>query len=172
MLDPFSRGAIVALLALCAAGAFVLAPVRVRSSIETAQQRALASVVTATPSGTDTIVAIQRDPFAEPVTGQMTAVLARAPGMPHGPIGALPSNLSSDTIPSMPGGEPIPAFEAPRITAIVTGAHPYVMLDTGGVHEIKGIGDRVHGIAIVSIDIDGIRLQSGERLTVAGAGRP
>ena len=77
---------------------------------------------------------------------------------------ALPGNLPDGMIPSLPQDA---QQQAARVTAIVTGSHPYAMLDMAGDHEIKGIGDRVDGRPIVAIDFDGVTLQGGERLSVA-----
>ena len=71
----------------------------------------------------------------------------------------------------MPGTSPNSSDAAPRVSAIVTGAHPYAMLETGGMHLIKGVGDRIDGFAIISIEFDGVRLQNGQRLTVDPAGQ-
>jgi hypothetical protein len=171
MLDPFSRGAIVALSALCVVGILALAPVGVRSSIEDVHVQPPPLAVTAADR-TGPVVAIQRDPFTEPIASvaPASAEVARASGG-QGALGPLPSNLSSDTIPAVPGTSPNSSDAAPRVSAIVTGAHPYAMLETGGMHLIKGVGDRIDGFAIISIEFDGVRLQNGQRLTVDPAGQ-
>jgi hypothetical protein len=166
MLDPLSRGAIVALSTLFVAGMLALAPLGVRGSGEETPLPLGVPADAAAASNFVGSVAIRRDPFAEPAVATVSAAVAPA----RLPIGSqvrpLPSNLESDTIPTLPGGAVEVLAGIPRVTAIVTGTHPYAMLDTGGIHEIKGIGDRVGGIAIVSIDMAGVRLQNGERYAV------
>jgi hypothetical protein len=187
MLDQFNRGAIVALTALCVAGAAELAPTAARGFLDEAGPRGVPRPVVALAADTVGIVPLLRDPFAEPrprnvsLASAVTPTTVLAPTItdapaPRGTIETLPSNLASDTIPTLPGA---PADSAgslgpgtgARITAIVTGAHPFAMVENGGDHEIKGIGDRLGGSPIVAIDIDGIRLQNGGRLGVDPAAR-
>ncbi len=179
MLDPFSRGAMLAL-PLCVAALIALAPVRARSSIEE-RAPAVLSLPLPAASDPDEIVAITRDPFAEPAASPVAATLPASSAVGEASlradaVGALPSNLASDPIPAIPGsgratGAAIGGGAAtlagdPRITAIVTGAHPFALVETAGVHEIKGLGDQIAGQPIVGIDLDGIRLQNGARLSV------
>jgi hypothetical protein len=49
---------------------------------------------------------------------------------------------------------------------VVTGAHPYALIERAGIHSIEGLGDRIGNSTIRTIDIDGVRLSSGERLSV------
>lgn len=182
MLDPFSRGAVVALTTLCFASLIALTPIRARSFVAE-NERQPAPPGPRAPLDTLAIVPVARDPFDEPVGHD---AMVPATSVSRSPLrramGALPSNLRSDTIPGMPGSvsdsgapsEPASAGSAAtmsRVTAIVTGAHPYAMIETNGDHEIKGIGDRVGGVAIVAIGLDGLRLQNGQRLTVERAAR-
>jgi hypothetical protein len=179
MLDSYSRAAIVALTALCAAGAFALAPIGARSSIEPTPPR-LASIdmpIALEPSNPATIT---RDPFSEPLahpaptlapaytpTSAQIGTLGVAASA--GPVGeTLPSNLANDTIPAIPG-TPDASVAGARVTAIVTGARPFAMIELGGVHQIKGIGDHIGGQTIVAISIDGVRLSNGDRLAVDAA---
>jgi hypothetical protein len=194
MLDPFSRGAILALTALCAAGAAELAPTPARGFFDQAGPQGVPRSAVALAAETVAIVPVLRDPFAEPKpqnaalapaatpTTALAPTLVDAPTTTNAPvrrgtIETLPSNLTSDTIPTLPGAPPEPAEPlvtgagSARITAIVTGAHPFAMVESGGNHEIKGIGDRLGGIPIVAIDIDGIRLQNGGRVSVDPAAR-
>jgi hypothetical protein len=187
MLDPLSRGAIVAMSVVCISGAVALTPLRARSSNDPnvlRQPEPAPLVATAVRE-----ITIRRDPFAgepsnTPAAGSTTsratsvstppAALAAAqalPGLPGGDIGPLPGNLTNSTIPALPGAPPAVAVTS-RVTAIVTGARPYAMFDSAGYHEIKGVGDRVNGTPITAIDIDGVTLQSGARLRVAGGELP
>jgi hypothetical protein len=170
MLDPFGRGAIIALSALCVAGVFAFAPIRGRSSSADVQLRLLPQVAESAGERI-AILPVRRDPFAQP-HAPATVPTAPAELPPPGTLGTLPANISGDPIPAIPN-QTSDALAAPsRITAIVTGAHPYAMLETAGVHEIKTIGDPVAGSAIVSIDLAGIRLQNGAHLALTSAGSP
>ncbi|MGD0473589.1 MAG: hypothetical protein ABSB70_10255 [Candidatus Velthaea sp.] len=178
MFDLSSRSAIAMLSALGAAAAIGLTP--------SPPQRLL--VATAGPplprvlqSVADPVapVLVVRDPFAEPTPPAVLAATlpVRLPHRQFGPqlsetVEPLPNNLASDTIPALPDSAPDPDPAAPRVSALVTGPHPYAMLDTGGIHEIKGLGDRVGGVTIVSIGLDGVRLRDGKLLGVDPAARP
>jgi hypothetical protein len=172
MLDPFSRGAIVGLAALCVAGTFALDPLRVRGSVFEAVAPRIALTA---PTRQAAFVSIARDPFAEPAapSAPVTSVPA-APPLADASGERLPSNLANDVIPALPGAPSASAGAgaAAHVTAVVTGAHPYALVENDGVHEIKGIGDRIGGIPVTAIDLDGIRLQSGARLTVTREGQP
>jgi hypothetical protein len=173
VLDFISRGAIVVLSALSVAGAIKLAPGTAQNSFAEQARITLQPVVR---SADEPIapVAIRRNPFAEPVPPTVLRATSPARTSLGEAIEPLPSNLANDTIPALPGAAPDLASSAngPRVTAIVTGPHPYAMLDTAGVHDIKGLGDRVGGVAIVAIDLDGVRLGDGKRLMVDPAARP
>jgi hypothetical protein len=179
MLDPFSRGAVVTLCALCVAAALALAPIRARSSIDSAHLAGPSAPVGAATAAVP-IETVVRDPFAQPTTAAASparAVPASAPEpqarhFATDGIEPLPSNVGNDVVPVVPGNAPQPEADTVAVTAVVTGAHPYAMVNTRGVHEIKGIGDRVDGSAVVAIDITGIRLQNGIRLAVDPAGQP
>ncbi len=187
MLDPLSRGAIVAMSVVCISGAVALTPLRARSSNDPSVRHQLVPallVSTAIPELT-----IRRDPFAgepsntaaagstpSPATPVSTAPTALAasqalPVLPGGDVGPLPGNLTNSTIPALPGAPPAVAI-TPRVTAIVTGAHPYAMFDSAGSHQIKGVGDRVNGTPITAIDIDGVTLRGGARLRVTAGELP
>jgi hypothetical protein len=174
MLDLTSRGAIIALSALGVAGAIKLGPAPAEIPFAQRSWRPLPSIARSVADTVAPVVA-RRDPFAEPAPSPAATSAAMQAHVPAvGAIEPLPSNLAHDTIPALPGAPPDepPATSDPRVTAIVTGAHPYAMLDSGGVHAIKGLGDRVGGIAILSIDLDGVRLSDGRRLIVDPAARP
>lgn len=176
MLDPFSRGAIVMLSALSVAATLSLAPIRARSSIDSGHL-ALLSAPMPVAANTVPIEAIRRDPFAMPTATQTqpahdVSLPPPARRFAGDEIEPLPSNVGDDAIPAVPGSVPQSASDAGRVTAVVTGAHPYAMVNTRGVHEIKGIGDLVDGSAVIAIDMTGIRLQNGTRLTVDAADRP
>ena len=165
MFDLISRSAVVALSALCVAGAIKLAPGQAQSAPGAAAPRPLPSLVQLAAERVAS-VPVRRDPFAEPAAGTQSVVPPAARTLAVEKMEPLPSNLPNDTIPALPGSAPDPAASGSRVTAIVTGPHPYAMLETGGVHEIKGLGDAVGGVAIAAISIDGVRLRDGRRLAV------
>jgi len=171
MFDSISRGAIVALSVLSVAGAIKLAPGPVQSAGAETAVRPLPTIHVA--GERVALVTVQRDPFAEPAPP--SPIPAAAPPAPRTLVSekmeTLPGNLANDTIPAVPGSTADPVANGPRVTAIVNGPHPYAMLETGGVHEIKGLGDPVGGVAIVAIAIDGVRLRDGRRLAVDPAAR-
>jgi hypothetical protein len=165
MLDPVSRIAIVALSGLCATWAFTSTPARARDAAEFIAAIPHVSSAAAT-SAAVAPVAIVRDPFATPTASQIGGNVPPLAG--NGKIEPLPSNLASDIIPAMPGtgaSAGAPSGGA-RVTAVVTGLHPYAMVEVSGIHAIKGIGDRVGGVPVVAIDLDGIRLANGARIAV------
>jgi hypothetical protein len=173
MFDFLTRGAVVVLSALSVAGAIGLAPGPLQSPGAEAALRPLPPLV---GLADDRIapVTVGRDPFAEPAPPRAVPAASQAAPTPpvSGTTETLPSNLPNDTIPVLPGSPPDPVAGGPRVTAVVTGPHPYAMLETAGDHEIKGLGDRVGGVGIVAIDIDGVRLGDGRRLPVDPETRP
>jgi hypothetical protein len=176
MLDLISRGAIVASTALCVAAAVALAPTVARSAIAAASLP-LPELPHITRDVADDALPIGRDPFAEPAaSAPAPATLARSASSASSPsavalgIAPLPSNLADETIPAIPGEPSAAATEGLRVTAVVTGAHPYAMIERAGVHEIKGLGDRIGHSAIVGIDLDGVRLDDGSRVRLEADG--
>lgn len=175
MFDIISRGAVVVLSTLSVAGAIKLAAGPLQASGPATMLRPLSAGVRTADNRIAPVVAL-RDPFAEP---RPHTLAIAAPGAAPSPaaravgerLDVLPSNLTHDTIPALPGTPADATAGEPRVTAVVTGPHPYAMLDTGGVHEIKGLGERVGGVVIVAIDIDGVRLSDGRRLLVDPAVR-
>lgn len=172
MLDLFSRSAIVGMSLVCVIGAVALAPARARSSDSPRPASAAPFGVSDAPVPAADIP-IVRDPFTGEPSSRSTVATAAlppasAPALPRGDVGPLPSNLANPAIPTVPAdATPASTATATRVTAIVTGAHPYAMVETAGNHEIKGIGDRIAGTPIAAIAIDGITLVGGQRLDVA-----
>lgn len=186
MLDPFSRGTMLVLSALSIAGAIGLATQSARSSGEPhVPQFGLTAAFPAPRSARESVL---RDPFAEPAR-TVAAVSAASPNVraasndgaldgrsvalrADDDLTALPGNLPNETIPALPGAPSESGTQTARVTAVVTGPHPYAMLERAGVHIIKGLGDRFDGVAITAIDISGVVLANGQRLRVDAAGRP
>jgi hypothetical protein len=69
-------------------------------------------------------------------------------------IGPLPPNAGA-------GGGPFPPAPATRVTAVMTGAHPFALVDEGGTTRIVTTGDEFGGAVIAAIRIDGVHLISG-----------
>ncbi len=127
----------------------------------------------------------RRDPFtggdvaARPGTApaQTTALTATLPSLPQIPampqipaaLRALPPNAGA-------GNEVFPFAAAARIdavvTAVITGPHPFALVDEAGTTRVLTIGDRIDGDAIVAIAVDGVRLSHGTRLAVVPASQP
>lgn len=59
-----------------------------------------------------------------------------------------------------------------RVTAVVTGAHPYALVDDAGTTRIVTVGDNIASDAITAITAGGVRLANGRMLTVAPAASP
>jgi hypothetical protein len=171
MFDIITRGAVVVLSAVSVAGAIRLAPGPAQSP-SAAVPRPLPRLIVIADERVAPPVMVRRDPFAEPAPLGTLVAPPPARTLASDQTEPLPSNLANDTIPALPGSAPDPVPGSPRVTAIVTGPHPYAMLETGGVHELKGLGDPVGGVAIVAIAIDGVRLRDGRRLAVDPAARP
>jgi len=170
MFDFISRGAVVALSALSVAGAIRLAPGPAQNAGGETAVRPPPPIQV--PGERIALVAVRRDPFAEPVPPSPLPATPPAPRtLVSEKMETLPGNLANDTIPAVPGSAADPVASGPRVTAVVTGPHPYAMIETGGVHEIKGLGDSVGGVTIVAIAIDGVRLRDGRRLAVDPAAR-
>jgi hypothetical protein len=93
------------------------------------------------------VFSVARDPFVPPGT----------PNLP--PLGA-------DGTLVLPPNDVIDA--APVVRAIVRGASPRALIDTGGRVQMVGIGDTVSGAKITAIDARGIVLDDGETLPFVG----
>jgi hypothetical protein len=60
----------------------------------------------------------------------------------------------------------------PRVTAVVTGTHPFALLEEGVTTRLATIGDRIDGAAIVAITAAGVRLADGTLLTISKGRQP
>jgi hypothetical protein len=77
-------------------------------------------------------------------------------------LGPLPPNAGA--------GEPFPfAAEPVRVEALITGRHPFALVDDGGATRIVAPGDRLAGETIAAITAGGIRLADGRSIVVAPA---
>jgi hypothetical protein len=160
-LTRHSRAAIIAAALACFSGAFALAPLSARSAGNSLSPFD-APVPSASPSfGPVSVISPRRDPFA----GAPENELATTPGMQMIPripadIGGLPSNLTG-MIPLVPGAAVAGRNEPTRISAVVTGANPYALVVENSATVIKGIGDKIDGMAIIGITMDGVMLEGG-----------
>jgi hypothetical protein len=101
-----------------------------------------------------TAVPIHRDPFqADPVIQSAT---------PRPPVIATVPRSDDLRLPSA----------APVVSAVAIGGHPSAILEENGVSRIYTIGDRVGSHTIVGISLDGVRLDDGTLLLIAGTDSP
>ncbi len=119
----------------------------------------------------------QRDPFAggdapalhSSAAPQQAPVTMPALPLPQIPaaLRALPPNAGAgDT--AFPFGAAV-ARSSAVVTAVITGPHPYALVDEGGTTRVLTVGDRIDGDAITAIGAGGVRLSRGTLLAVAPA---
>jgi len=172
-LDRRSRAAIVIIALACFIGAFGFAPLSARSAADTLAFPAPLGVHPQAIAQHLAIIPAQRDPFsgASDADTQASPAPFAIPRIPA-TIGGLPSNLTGmiPLIPGMPGASA--PGEATRISAVVTGEHPYALVSEGTQNVLKGIGDRIDGLRIMSITIDGVLLEGGQLRRVTSSTAP
>lgn len=162
-LDRTSRVALAGAALLAYAGAFSTEPTT--ASVDTV---ARAAVSTARAHQAVRLVAVvpRRDPFAEGMPAAVHVATARPvaipPLLPPIPpsLGPLPPNAGA-------GGAPFPFSQGEHVSAVVTGARPFALIDGGSTTQLVTVGDRYDGERIVAIDTSGVHLQSGVTLPVA-----
>jgi hypothetical protein len=160
-------------------GAYVTTPIAARSAA--GAPSTFVPLDTPAPSPTPfALVLPQRDPFAggpslrAASSGTTTATgLLVPPSAPH-TVDALTAALPPSLAPLPPNagaaGAPPPftaSASAPspvRITAIVTGAHPFALVDDGGTTRLVTLGDRIGDDTVAAISAAGVRLTSGRTL--------
>ncbi|MEA2784509.1 MAG: hypothetical protein QOF71_613 [Candidatus Eremiobacteraeota bacterium] len=159
-LDAVSRAALAAMAFAAFGAAFVTTPMTARG--DAGVFTGPLPSVTALSHGTAlTEVIPRRDPFAG---GEAPAVRSSAvPPIPQIPaaLRPLPPNAgaSGTGFPFSPV-----AGSTAAVTAVITGTHPFALIDDGGTTRMLTVGDRVAGEAIVAIDADGVRLSGGTAL--------
>jgi hypothetical protein len=161
-LDRTSRVALACAGLIAFAGAFSTAPT-------TAHGEPVPTVIaTATvPASTPTrfvVIEPRRDPFAGGMPPAVEPAPRTAVTQPPFPaiapvLGPLPPNAGA-------GGGAFPFPAAEHVSAIVTGAHPFALIDDGSTTRLITIGDRCGGQRIVTIDPDGVHLEDGTTLPV------
>ncbi len=164
-LGPRSRAALSAIAFAACAGAFAATPPAARSSIEA---RPTAPAPSTRPEPPVVAIAPHRDPFAVDASTaraarapSMSAALAALPPIPA-TLGVLPPNAGAS-------GMVVPFAARATVTAIVTGPHPFALVDEGGSTRIVGTGERIGAETVAAIGIDGVSLANGTTLRVAPA---
>lgn len=176
-LDRSSRALLAALAFGAFGAAFVTTPIVARGAAGPIAGAAL--TVTPLPSRTAVAVVLpHRDPFAD---GDAPAVRSSAspahapnafPAIPSFAVPPIPAALRA-----LPPNAGAAASESPfantaRVTAVVTGPHPFALVDDAGTTRVLTVGERIGAAAIVAIDAAGVRLTDGTKLPVAAASAP
>jgi len=104
-------------------------------------------------------------PLRDPFQGDPALTSAAAP--PARPL-PIPSLLVVTPPPLAAFAAGIPAM---RVTATVTGAHPFAVLEDSNAARIVTVGDDVGARVVTAIDADGLHLSDGTTLPVAAPGR-
>ncbi|HEY4442416.1 MAG TPA: hypothetical protein VGN14_18295 [Candidatus Elarobacter sp.] len=143
------------------AGAYATAPLSARDWPNAAQ------VVVPSPAAQDDaareeLVVPVRDPFDLPESRPSSAPARAITALPPIPatLGPLPPNAgAAGTLP--------PPATAIRVAAVVTGAHPYALVDEGATTRLVAPGDVLGDAPIVAIDRAGVHLRGGALLPPA-----
>jgi hypothetical protein len=172
-LDAVSRTALAAAAFAAFGAAFVTTPMTARGDAEAIADPA-PSVTTLPRPATLADVQPRRDPFAggdAPAarSGAAPQTQLAVPAIP--PLARIPAALRPLQPNAGAADAPFPFATAPRTTAavnaVITGPHPFALVDDGGTTRVLTIGDRIAGEPIVAIDANGVRLSGGTTLAVA-----
>jgi hypothetical protein len=175
-LDAVSRTVLAAAAFAAFGAAFVATPIVARGDAGVVADPTPS--ITALPRPTAVAdVPPRRDPFAGgdiPPALPGSAPPQAQPGMPAiPPLPQIPAALRSLPPNAAAADAAFPFATSPRttaaVTAVITGAHPFALVDDGGTTRVLTIGDRISGDPIVAIDANGVRLSSGTTLAVARA---
>jgi hypothetical protein len=160
-IDRRTRAAVACAALMTFAGALRVAPTTAHD--ETAPTRqAVPPQATPKPERV-TAVLPRRDPFAggpSPAGASATpaaVVQATLPAIPA-VLSALPPNAGA-------GGASFPFAPAEHVSAVVTGSHPFALIDDGSTTRLVSPGDRFDGERIVAIDGAGVHLETGTTLS-------
>lgn len=137
-----------------------------------------------------TPIAAARMPFAAPPMpaipeGTIPATLAPLPpnrgalGTPLSNAGAAPGSLAG-VGPSAPSLAMYGALAAPapqigssvRVTAVITGTHPYALIDDAQTARLVTLGDRIGEDTVAAITADGVRFAGGRTLPLSPVSPP
>jgi hypothetical protein len=180
-LDRRSRTAFALAAFAAFAGAYVTTPIAARSAAGTTPTVAPLPAPVPEPSRF-AVVLPRRDPFAGALdtaaAGSARSDDARLSMPSNGPndatwphgLAPLPPNAGAAAMAPpfatvaaqslAPAAQPLSA----RATALITGAHPYALLDDAGTTRLVTLGDRIGGTTIAAIFASGIRLADGRTL--------
>jgi hypothetical protein len=122
-------------------------------------------------NGVVPVVMPRRDPFAGgPAPARTNTVrpdlsTPRTPALPP-PFAPLPPNAGA-------GGGPFPVRAAHAVVrAVVTGAHPFALVESEGETRLVTLGDTVDGASVTAIAADGIHLANDHTIGVAASPAP
>ncbi|HEY0381349.1 MAG TPA: hypothetical protein VGC72_04055 [Candidatus Elarobacter sp.] len=175
-LDAVSRSLFACAAFVAFGAAFVTTPIVARGEPGTIAQSSQPLASAPGPTALADVIP-RRDPFAAgdtPVaranatpaqTSITSPTIATLPEVPAA-LRALPPNAGA-------GAEAFPfasgARTAATVTAVVTGPHPFALVDEAGATRVLTVGDRIDGEAIAAIGTGGVRLSNGTMLPVEPA---
>lgn len=161
-LDRTRRAALACAALLAFAGALSNTPTTARgAAVPAAAGIAVATNREARPTRFLTVVP-RRDPFAGGMRATVEPPAPPAMMQPQFPVippalGPLPPNAGArDGL--------FPISPAEHVSAIVTGAHPFALVDDGSTTRLVTVGDRYDNETIVAIDTGGVHLEGGATL--------
>jgi len=170
-LDAASRAVLAATAFAAFGAAFVTTPIVARGEAGVAADPS-PSVVSLPARSALAEIAPRRDPFTGgdtpaarlgAISRQALVAMPAIPPFPQIPaaLRPLPPNAGAGdaAFPFATG-----AHTTASVTAVITGPHPFALVDDGGPTRVVTIGDRVGGDTIVAIDADGVRLSGGTTL--------
>ncbi|HWT06909.1 MAG TPA: hypothetical protein VN224_14190 [Xanthomonadales bacterium] len=174
-LDAASRTVLAAAAFAAFGAAFVTTPIVARGEAGVVADPT-PSVVQLPARTAPADVVPRRDPFAGGDTpaarpaaaSQAPVATAAIPPLPQIPaaLRPLPPNAGA-------GDASFPFATAARtsaaVTAVITGPHPFALVDEGGTTRVLTVGSRIDGDQIVAIDAGGVQLSGGTKLAVARA---
>lgn len=189
--NPLNRAVLAGAAFASFAGSFVTTPLTARGDTRTVVGSFAAPRPFATPAGFAAILP-RRDPFAgDPPPrrndgARASAIPISAPPFPASsstaanaaiPAGLapLPPNAGATGTPlsiahaGAPAASAAQPSETVRVTAIVTGAHPYALVDDGPTARLVTVGDRIGDDTVAAISAGGIRLAHGATVPLAPA---
>jgi hypothetical protein len=178
------------------AGSFVATPFDARGAADVAVHNVPRPAASTTPAAFAAILP-RRDPFAgdlPPRRGETTMPITAPPL----PFAATPTPFAAPPMPAV-AGTTIPAGLAPlppnpgafgtplsnagvapapqiggsvRVTAVITGAHPYALIDDAETARLVTIGDHIGEDIVAAITADGVQLVNGRTLRLSPESPP
>ena len=167
-LDAVSRAALAAAALAAFGAAFVTTPMTARGDAGVLADPTPS--ITSLPRRTalDDIVP-RRDPFSGGDARAARSIAAPPfPPFPHVSAALLPlppnAGARNTAFPFLPG-----ARTAATVTAVITGPHPFALVDDAGTTRMLTVGDRIAGESILAINVDGVLLSGGTTLAAPHA---